>query len=80
MKWTEEEILAVIEEADRIEIESYEEADLSEPLMTREPKPGSVVRESRHDSVGISEWILSNDIRVILKPTDFKKDQVLSNK
>ena len=74
---TEEEILAVIEEADQIEIESYEEADLSDPLMTSEPKPGRVVSEIRHDSTDVTEWILSNDIRVILKPTDFKKDQVL---
>ena len=73
---SQEEILAVIAEAESTKIEAYEEADLSSPLMSREPAPGSILSETKHDSVDVTEWKLSNGIRVVLKPTDFKKDQV----
>ena len=71
-----DEILAVIKEAEEAEIEVYEEADLSSPLMENEPSPGSIVSETFHGEVDVTEWRLSNGIRVVLKPTDFKKDQV----
>ena len=74
---TEEAILAVIQEAESAEIEAYEEADLSAPLLDKEPKPGSIQTEVYHETVGVTDWTLSNGIRILLKPTDFKKDQVL---
>ena len=36
-----------------------------------------MISEAYHESVDITEWQLSNGIRVVLKPTDFKKDQVM---
>ncbi len=73
---SQEEILAVIKDAEAATIEAYQEADLSSPLMKQEPTPGSIVSESYHESVDVTDWQLSNGIRVVLKPTDFKKDQV----
>lgn len=74
---TEAEILAVIADAESAPIEAYVEEDLSAPLMANAPTPGNVTKEIYHESVGVTEWKLTNGIRVILKPTDFKKDQVL---
>ena len=71
-----DEILAVIAESEAAEIEAYQEADLSSPLMKEEPVAGSIVSETYHDLVDVTEWKLSNGVRVVLKPTDFKKDQV----
>lgn len=73
---TQKEILAVIEDAEASDIEAYEEEDLSSPLLNKEPVAGSIVFENYHDGADVVEWKLSNGIRVILKPTDFKKDQV----
>lgn len=46
-------------------------------LVKSLPTPGKVVAEKKHDMVGVTEWALSNGIRVFVKPTDFNADQVL---
>jgi zinc protease len=45
--------------------------------MEELPTPGPVVSETRIEAVGVTEWRLANGVRVLLKPTDFKQDQVL---
>jgi zinc protease len=54
-------------------------ADKAEPasLMTQVPAAGSIVSETHNAVLGLTELTLSNGIKVILKPTDFKSDQVL---
>ncbi|MBV8202391.1 MAG: insulinase family protein, partial [Acidobacteria bacterium] len=47
------------------------------PLLAQPPKPGTVVAETRIAELGVTEWRLSNGVRVVLKPTDFKNDEVL---
>jgi zinc protease len=47
------------------------------PLVAEPPKPGKVVAESRIAELGVTEWRLSNGARVVLKPTEFKNDEVL---
>jgi zinc protease len=42
------------------------------------PAPtASITGEKQHDDIGVTEWTLSNGIRVLLKATDFKDDQIL---
>jgi len=74
---TEAAILAVIKEAEATSFESYKEADLSSPLLKTEPQAGQIVKEIFHEDVDVTEWILSNGIRMVLKKTDFKNDEVL---
>jgi zinc protease len=38
---------------------------------------GKVVKESRIASQNITDWTLSNGVRVVIKPTDFNADQIL---
>jgi zinc protease len=40
-------------------------------------RPGKVVAESTVAEIGVTEWTLSNGVHVVVKPTDFKDDQVL---
>jgi zinc protease len=47
------------------------------PLMGALPKPGKIVKESQIAELGVTEWKLSNGVRVLIKPTDFKNDEVL---
>jgi zinc protease len=49
----------------------------TEPLMTAIPKSGRLVTTRTFADLGITEWKLSNGARVVLKPTDFKNDEVL---
>lgn len=74
---SESEILAVLNEGESIPFETYQEADLSAPLVENAPEKGIISEEVYHESVDVTEWTLSNGIRVFLKPTDFKKDQVM---
>jgi zinc protease len=55
----------------------YDDALADAPLIPRPPTPGTVVSRATIDSIGVTTWTLSNGVRVILKPTDFKADQIL---
>lgn len=46
-------------------------------LVPAAPAPGKIVAERTIAGPGITEWMLSNGIRVLVKPTDFNNDQVL---
>jgi zinc protease len=48
----------------------------SGPLVATPPKPGTIASEHKLDELGVTEWTLSNGIRVVLKPTDFQNDYV----
>jgi zinc protease len=59
------------------EIAPYEDRVTSEPLMAIPPAPGTLVQEKSDKALGTLDWKLSNGVRVVLKPTDFKNDEVL---
>jgi zinc protease len=56
---------------------AYVDSVSTQPLLARLPSPGSVAKLSTNDTFGITEWQLSNGVRVILKPTTFKQDEIL---
>jgi len=45
--------------------------------MEQPPKPGKITKETKIDAIQVTEWTLSNGARVLLKPTDFKADEVV---
>jgi zinc protease len=47
------------------------------PLVGRPPMPGTVAQERLLPEIGVHVWTLSNGARVVLKPTDFKADEIL---
>ena len=59
------------------QIEAYVDNAKDEPLMTTLPKPGKIKKEVKNDKFGYTELTLSNGMKVVLKQTDLKKDQVL---
>ena len=74
---TKEEILAVIKDAEATEVAAYSDGVSDAPLLAKTPTPGKIVSEQRLEEVDTTEWVLSNGIHVLLKPTTFKNDQVL---
>ena len=46
-------------------------------LLDKVPEPGAVVKTGRQEAAGITEWELSNGVKVALKPTDFKQDEIV---
>lgn len=74
---TEAEILATFKAASTKLHEPYVDKVSTQPLLAKLPQPGKVVSEKKMESLGATQWTLSNGARVILKPTDFKNDEIL---
>ena len=74
---TEQQLLAVFKRAADSPVTAYAENLSGEGLLDHPPAPGTVTSERPIASIAATEWKLSNGVRVILKPTDFKADEVL---
>jgi zinc protease len=71
------ELLALVAGAEQGAVKAHEEKALATSLMTQPPAAGGIVAETRDAALGLTTLTLSNGVKVILKPTDFKNDQVL---
>lgn len=73
---TEAEIAKILEDASKEDVKAYVDNVITEPLMAEAPKGGKVVSESKNDLYGTTEWTLSNGVKVVIKTTDFKEDEI----
>ncbi|MEE8277767.1 MAG: insulinase family protein, partial [Thermoanaerobaculia bacterium] len=73
----EETLAEIFRAVEGSQIEAYVDEVRREPLLAETPEPSPVVDERTIEGVGVTEWRLANGVRVVLKPTDFKNDQVL---
>lgn len=74
---TNEQLLAMIETASKLEVKPYEEKTVATSLLATTPTAGKLVSEKENKELGVVEWTLSNGVKVMAKATDFKNDQVL---
>jgi zinc protease len=74
---TEQQLVAAVAAGAQAQVEKRKEETLATQLMQRPAKPGTIVAESRDEKLGLTRLTLSNGVKVILKPSDFRKDQVL---
>src|SRR5690606_37549634 len=65
------------EEVEREAVGVYEDKVSDLPLISKEPQAGKVAAEKNMDAIEAKEWTLSNSVKVILKPTTFKNDEIL---
>ena len=70
-------LLAALAAAEKAELAPREEKALGTTLMETPPKAGAIVAESEDKALGLTRLTLSNGVKVILKPTDFRNDQVV---
>ena len=73
---TEEDLAGVFGAIGAKDIEPYEDAAADAPLLAVVPEGSPVVSEEMVDEVGVTIWSLANGVRVVLKPTDFKDDEI----
>jgi zinc protease len=73
------ELLALTESAGKVDLTAYAEKAVAASIMDKAPAAGTIVGEKETKELGVTELSLSNGVRVILKPTDFKNDQVIMN-
>ena len=67
---------AVIAAASGAPLDAYVDTVSTQPLLEPLPSPGSIATTSTNEPLGITEWLLSNGVRVVLKPTTFKEDRL----
>lgn len=74
---TEAQLLADFIKAQQLPVEPYKETVSNEPLIPVLPTPGTI-KESKVDPLfGATVMTLSNGVKVVLKHTDFKDDEIL---
>jgi len=74
---TKETVLTLISEVRNTELLPYKDNAPTRPLIEKAPKKGKIKSKKENKSQNVTEWTLSNGMKVILKPTNFKKDEIL---
>ena len=76
---SEEEIKAIMAEVTAAEVEPYKDDMVFEPLIDPALKlKGSKVKATEtNDSLGYTEWTLKNGIKVVVRPSTLKADEVV---
>ncbi len=72
-----DQLLAWFKEAKAENIQAYEDKVSDEPLMKELPKGGTIKNESKDAVFGTTNYTLSNGVKVVIKPTTFKDDEIL---
>ena len=70
-------LFALIDEVENLQFVPYVDEASDLPLLEHVPSPGSVTLDRQIHELGVTEWTLSNGVRVVMKPTDFENDQIL---
>jgi zinc protease len=74
---TDAELLAKVKAAFQQEVKPMEEKKVSSELLTTKPTPGKVVSRTEDKEMGTTTLTLSNGVKVTLKSTDFKSDEIM---
>ncbi len=76
---TKEELLAMYQEACKVEVEPYVETVSNEPLIATMPVKGAIESKKHDDTFDATILTLKNGVKVIYKPTTFKDDEIMMN-
>ncbi len=74
---SEDEMASLMKAVDAEEIEAFVDNVKTEPLIASLPAPGKIVSVADDAKWGATVWTLSNGVKVIVKQTKFKEDEVI---
>lgn len=74
---TEETVKNILNEIRTEKISPYADEISAEPLMSKPPKGGKIISKKKDELFGTTRLELSNGVKVIIKKTDFKTDEIL---
>lgn len=61
-------------------VTAYEDKKVTRTtLLDQVLQPGTITSENALSEIGVTRLVLSNGVKVILKPTEFKKDEIVFN-
>ena len=73
---TKEEVVADLKAMPTLQVEAYVDKVSNEPLIKEAPQGGKIVSQKDNALFGATELTLSNGIKVYVKKTDFKADEI----
>lgn len=72
-----DDVKAIIDKVEKGKIEPYEDEVVDNPLISNLPETGKVAGTKKDDALGLIEYTLNNGMKVIIKPTGFKENEIL---
>ncbi len=73
---TEQDVQNILAKAKMKDVAPYVDKVLDKPLLEANLKPTAIKDEKTIANLGVTELTLANGIKVVLKPTDFKNDEI----
>jgi len=73
---SEERIRQIIKETGKTDLKPYIDKVSNKPLLATIPAASKITDTKEIKEMGITTWTLGNGVRVIMKPTDFKNDEI----
>lgn len=70
-------LLAMTQQGFSQQVSNTEQKEVASELLKQKPTPGKVVSQQEEKDFAATTLVLSNGVRVTLKPTDFKSDEIL---
>jgi len=74
---SDETILAALAGLGELAIEAPAEEAFDSELVKKAPRKGKIKSIKRDEAIDATEWTLSNGIKVVFHPTEFKADEIL---
>jgi zinc protease len=74
---TNEALLAIAKTADVLPVTAYKDKTVATDLIAQKPTPGKIIKEINDARMGTTELTFSNGVKVVIKPTDYKNDEIL---
>ena len=65
-----------IKDVEQGSVTAYVDQVSNKPLLAAKAKSGKISAEKKDKDLGITELVLSNGVKVVLKPTNFKNDEI----
>ena len=73
----EPEIVALLDSLSELRVVPYIDSFVAEPLLAQRPLSGAIYSTKEIREIGATELTLTNGVKVVLKPTVFKEEEIL---
>ncbi len=74
---TADEIIKIAQQVRQEQVKPYKSVKVAGTLLDKKLTPGKIVKTTQDTVTGTTTWTLQNGIKIILKPTTFKNDEIL---
>ncbi|MFP4094664.1 MAG: M16 family metallopeptidase [Cyclobacteriaceae bacterium] len=74
---TETEVREILDQAAESEVTAYQDEEVPAKLIEDVPSAAAVTSSKEVEEIGVTELTFDNGLKVVLKPTDFKDDEIL---